>query len=514
MKSLRESFKTDEFIGIGLSILAIILLVIIVFLGLNNAISIDEGFTFHLMAMSFKNIILATAGDVHPPLYYIILKCVMSIFSPGNSFNIILGKLFSIIPLILLICFSLIKIRKDFGWLTSGIFTFAIVTMPRMMFYTIEARMYSLAVLFVTLSFYYCYMITKEDIKKNWIIFILSSLFAAYTHYYGMIAVSFIYLLLLYHIFSKNKKLIRKWIFSVIVSILAYIPWIYLFISSSKYFNNSQWIHPSINTLISIVPFILSPIKDGYEFKYLLNKSLTFSFEIFGVLLFIGLVSLFIFHTYKKKKGERGSFTLIEWGSIFVLFATTLFGILFSLSIKPMFEVRYLTPILGCLWLSFAVLLSKTYSKKKIFTPILLVLLLVGFSNGVIFIDFKHYYADSILEFENNLNQIDKNNTVIFLIYPWAQYFVEYYYNGNNLIIWNDTDPIISNGEDASKNGNVLLYDMGIGVGDLKKNNIIKKIGINKTLMADGFELENISSLIIPDYYRYYTNQVYIIKPQ
>ncbi|MDR2831100.1 MAG: glycosyltransferase family 39 protein [Methanobrevibacter sp.] len=508
MNTLAEKFKTEELVGIGLYVLAIILLIVMVSLGLNNALSADEGYTFHLISMSFKDVVLSTAGDVHPPLYYIILKFIMDLFSPENSFNIIDGKLFSLVPLILLICFSLTKIKKDFGWLISGIFTFCIVTMPRMMFYSIEARMYSLSILFVTLSFYYCYMITKKPNKKNWIIFTLFSIFATYTHYYAMIAIGFIYLLLLYYyMLSKNRRLIKTWILSAITTVLSYTPWIYLFISCSKYFATSQWIQPTIKDILPIIAFIFSPIKDIYEFKYLLNRSLATSFEIFGVLLFIATVLLFIFHVYKRKKGERSSFTLIEWGGIFVISSTILFAILFSLSIKPMFESRYITPMLGCLWLSFAVLLCKTYSKKKIFTPILIVLLLVGFSHAVTFIDFKHYYSESIIEFENNLNQIDKNDTVVFLIYPWTEYFIKYYYHGK-LIIWKNTNPTISDGEEASRNGNVLLYDMGIGVNPNKGNNI------NKTLVYDGYKLENISRLIIPDYYRYYTSNIYTIKHQ
>ncbi|GAA5818515.1 MAG: glycosyltransferase family 39 protein [Methanobrevibacter sp. CfCl-M3] len=513
MNILRDKFKTYELVGMGLSILAILLLIITVFLGLNSALSTDEGFTFHLMGMSFQNIVLATASDVHPPLYYIVLKCIMNIVSPENSFNIIVGKLFSLVPIILLIFFSLIKLRKDWGWLASGIFTFCIVTMPRMMFYGIEARMYSLSIFFVTLSFYYCYLITKQANGKNWIIFILFSLFAAYTHYYCLFAVGFLYILLLYNIISKSRNLIKRWLISVIVTVLCYVPWIYLLINYSKYFSTSQWIQPTIKDIILMIGFIFSPIKDVYEFKYLLKSIWTTLFEIFGILLLISFIVLIFTQISKKNKGKRGPLTFIELGGIFLIFSTSIFVIIFSILIKPMIEPRYLTPFLGCLWLSFAVLLSKTYSTKKIFTPILIILILTGFSSSVTLIDFKHYYGESISEFENNLNQIDKNDTVIFLIYPWAEYFVKYYYHGSNIIIWDYVNPTIIDGEEASKKGHIWLYDMGIGVSDIRKGKQIK-IGVNTTLVNDGFKLENVSLLIIPDYYRYYTSQVYEIKPR
>jgi uncharacterized membrane protein len=109
--------------------------------------------------------------------------------------------------------------------------------MPKMMFFGLQIRMYSWAMFFLTLSFYYCYKITKKSTKKNWIIFTIFSSLAIYTHYYGIIAVCILYSILLVHLILKNKVLIKNWILSTTFISLSYIPWIIIFLNKSFYIN-------------------------------------------------------------------------------------------------------------------------------------------------------------------------------------------------------------------------------------------------------------------------------------
>ncbi|MDR3223682.1 MAG: hypothetical protein LBT66_08150 [Methanobrevibacter sp.] len=112
---------------------------------------------------------------------------------------------------------------------------------------------------FVTLSFYYCYKITENPNKKNWIIFSIFSLMDAYTHYHVTIAIGFIYLILICVIILKNRSLVKNWILSIITTILLYMPWIMLFINKSKYFNDNGWFIPSFLNIIQTINFIFSP---------------------------------------------------------------------------------------------------------------------------------------------------------------------------------------------------------------------------------------------------------------
>ncbi|MDR3291886.1 MAG: hypothetical protein LBT10_07035, partial [Methanobrevibacter sp.] len=240
--NIGKSFKTEEILGIGLFTLSIVSLLIMLKVGLNQSIWEDEAYTLNLISKSFIDMVFTIAGhDVHPPLYYLILKSVFQFFSlflPLKTFNavftfnsnyllnVIVAKLTSTIPLFLLFIFSFTRLRKDFGWLISGIFAFCIITMPNIMNYGLEIRMYSWAMLFVTLSFYYSYKITIESSKTNWGMFIIFSLMGAYTHYYGTLAIAIINLILLLNIFLKNREKIKNWAISTTIITLGYIPWI------------------------------------------------------------------------------------------------------------------------------------------------------------------------------------------------------------------------------------------------------------------------------------------------
>ncbi|MDR2829571.1 MAG: glycosyltransferase family 39 protein [Methanobrevibacter sp.] len=267
-KSQNNNIDWKRIIGISLFGSALILFFIMLIFGLNPCLWVDEIFTLNIITYSFKNMLIATAYDVHPPLYYIFVKMVFSLLSifssPFNisySFNVYIAKLISVVPLICLIYFGFTKVKKEFGWLTCGIFTFCIVTMPKMMLYSVEVRMYSWAILFLTLSLYYAYIITKNpNNNKNWIIFTLVSLMAAYTHYYATIGTMMIYFLLISYTIMKKRVHVKKLMLSIMFSIFLYLPWIYMFINYSSYANgNGWWIKPGFQSVIEILFVLFSP---------------------------------------------------------------------------------------------------------------------------------------------------------------------------------------------------------------------------------------------------------------
>ncbi|MDR3222462.1 MAG: glycosyltransferase family 39 protein [Methanobrevibacter sp.] len=431
---LKEKFRFDEVIGFCLFGLSIILLIIMLLLGLNQAIWWDDAYSIISISESFKNMIINTAVDVHPPLYYIILKYICQFFNMFNSseeFTILVGKLTSAIPMFLLLCFSFVCLKKNLGWLVCGIFALCIVTMPNMMHFAVEIRMYSWVMFFLTISFYYSYNIIKDNNKKNWIIFTIFSLLSSYTHYYGLIATGFIYLFLLAHILFKNRSLLKKWIISLIVSVLAYVPWVYIFITNSEYFTSDQWAIPSFDYLIEVIKFIFStPIHyieaDNYQFD---QTGLGL-----GILLFILFISLYILHTYRSYKEDEHSKhehskQFLVYGGVLILIATICFAYLFTVSIKPMIYVKYVFPMLGCLWLSFSVLLSNFYSKNKIIFTIGLTILLLNASISCInFATFESGEKNAYYDFKNVANQINDNDSIIYLGGSGSAFFRPIYF--------------------------------------------------------------------------------------
>lgn len=108
----------------------------------------DEAYSIRLAKMSAGEMIQTTAGDVHPPLYYLLLIGAHRL-SGGQSWAYHMA---SILPYGILMVFIMTVIWKRFGK-TTALFmvTFASI-MNTAVTYNVEVRMYSLAALLMLLS--------------------------------------------------------------------------------------------------------------------------------------------------------------------------------------------------------------------------------------------------------------------------------------------------------------------------------------------------------------------------
>ena len=119
----------------------------------------DEVFSVNFIQHSYKEIAALTGKDVHPPLYYWYLKLfhdIGKVLVPAAS-SIVLCKLASMLPFVGIFVYTLTVIRKNFGLHVAGLFWFLVMTMPQISNYTVEIRMYSLALFFITAAFVHSY---------------------------------------------------------------------------------------------------------------------------------------------------------------------------------------------------------------------------------------------------------------------------------------------------------------------------------------------------------------------
>ena len=99
----------------------------------------DESYTMGLVRHDFAQIVEIGSQDVHPILYYLMLKVFMVIL--GDS--ILVARLFSMIPAILTGILGYTHIRKDLGNKVGLLFSFLILALPVMPSYGAEIRMYT-----------------------------------------------------------------------------------------------------------------------------------------------------------------------------------------------------------------------------------------------------------------------------------------------------------------------------------------------------------------------------------
>jgi uncharacterized membrane protein len=200
----------------------------VVFIGgiFQSSIWFDEAYTIGLVNHSFYDMLRISCYDVHPALYYILLKLFTCIF--GTSIPVM--RLFSALGAIAFASLGFTHVRKDLGKETGFWFTFVSITFSSILVYALQIRMYTWAAYFVGLSAIYAYRRAKgEDTKRNRVFFVLFSVCAAYTHYFALFTIAAINIMLLVKDIREKKNL-KTWFILGAIQIGAYIPGVLVFL--------------------------------------------------------------------------------------------------------------------------------------------------------------------------------------------------------------------------------------------------------------------------------------------
>lgn len=399
----------------------------------------DELFSVSFAKRSFSEMISLTARDVHPPLYYIILKILTDGLSAlgvvGDAPGMIpfegAAKLVSLLPFVLLVICSLTVIRKRYGFFASGLFAFAMVTMPQLPEYTTEIRMYSWAMLFVTGAFLsgisllesFVFGSDKWDVKDFLSLTLFSSA-AAYTHYYAAFSVGVIYLMLFIRMTAASVSVMKKGgdrpglkAFALLIisgnfAAISYIPWIGALFSQVSAVKANYWIQPvGIRSLGSSVKYAFK----GYFTNNVLGTALC---VILFILAAIMVVRAFIRGFFEKDlSSEESIYAFLVMPLIIAA------GLIASWLLRPVFVNRYMIPALGCFWLSLSTMLGKELSlfteKKSRKTAaaaalcMCAVMLITGIRDFTVFIGNEEYRKVNMESTKALLDGIDKDTVVI-----------------------------------------------------------------------------------------------------
>ena len=317
-----------------------------------KGIWVDEAFTLGLIKHPYNEVISLTAADVHPPLYYILLKIwvdAWNLFLPAGT-TITVAKIFSMLPGIILAVLSITKIRKIFGDYVAATWILATLSMSYLISNGVEIRMYSWALLFVSLSLIEMYEILHNNNTHHWIIFVLSSLSAAYTHYYACIAVSILYIGMFLWFLIKKHSGIKNWIIASLLTVMGYLPWLFVFLKQAKTVSGNYWINEiGTRTIVSYT-------------SYLFDNN-----------IILVLIILLIIHVLMNKKILQTEHYTGILGILIPLWIIFI-GVIASVLIRPVFVIRYVIPGISCMWLGTIILVKLLHNTTL---QKLLVLLLV-----------------------------------------------------------------------------------------------------------------------------------------
>lgn len=405
-----------------LNIIIIVLGTIFISLGaFHTNIWFDESYSVAISNHSFSEIWNIGGNDVHPVFYYMMLKIVSLIF--GN--NILVFRLFSIVPIVILSILGITHIRKDYGERTGIIFSFLTLFLPIIAAYSSEIRMYTWVMLFVTITAIYANRIYKNELSiKNWVIFALFSLLSAYTHYYGLMFAGIINVILFIYLLKNRKgknKDLKIFIIQAVVECLLYVPWLYYFIKQLTSVRGGYWIKLEY-------PDILYNVL-GIQYMGSLSN-------IFGFCFAICLYTYLGFVIYRCKK-ERISVKNAR--NSLILYVLIVF-IAFLISLKsPILYPRYLMTITGLLIFFIADIMAKEKSKYITIEICIIIFVTSLISNiNIINTNYDNTNMKQIEYLEENIKDDDIivysniGNGSVFAVYFKDN--KQYFYNGNH---WN-----------------------------------------------------------------------------
>lgn len=325
----------------------------------------DEAFSLILIDYPWGEMIQRAVPDVHPPLYYLMLKGFadgLHAFFP-NVPGVCLCKLFSVLPFVLMAAAAATVVRRQWGNYVAGLSALALTGAPNLLPLGVEIRMYGWGLFFVTAAYVTAHQVMLRGSLRAWALFALFGLAAAYTHYYACIAVAPAYLFLLYAAAKAGRRQVLLWLAAAISAVLGYLPWLFVFLAQAGSVNEEYWIAPPA-------------IKDYRDY---------IAFAIQGALNG-GFAVLVLLHLLKSlyRRQETRPYTAYMLTGILCSAATLIIGLAATYLIRPVFITRYMLPGQACLWLA---LILGTAAVGKAHLKLTATLLLAGtcFCNWVTF---------------------------------------------------------------------------------------------------------------------------------
>lgn len=405
-------------------------------------------------------------GDFHPAGWFVIL------WGWGNIFgwSEISVRMPSIIFGILTVFFTYLIGKELFSKKIGLISALMLCIAPLHIYYSQEARMYSLSAFAVTFSFYSLTLFLNKR-KFGWFAFFVSIILVFYSDYvaYFIFPVQFIYLIIYY------KSHLQQYLFAFCAALVFYIPW--MLILPQQFFSGQQTaaIIPGWREIVggsSLRDLILLGIKVLVGRVSINNNILYFIFVLLLATPFL------ICLTKIREVINKNSILILLW---FVF--TPVIVWIFSFFI-PIFSYFRLIYILPAFYIFIALLLNKFSSKMSI-SMIILVIISEIISSGL-YLFVNDYQRENWKEASLVAN--GQNNTVVVfedneVIAPFIYYNERSRNSFPGLINKpaKSTDDVIDFQLESGNPSKIYLFDYLVGVNDPQKF-------IEKKLINSGYK--------------------------
>ena len=368
-----------------------------------NSLWLDEASTNTFAVMSIPDIWKATAGgEFNPPLFYWIEHLMIMM---GNNEVVlrfvpaILGVL--TIPLIYFAGKEFMD--RNVGIIAAAAFAFS----PFLIFYSQEARAYSMMLFFVAFALVFYFKALKTNELKNWALFGIFSALAFWSHFYSFVIIAS---LIVYALFlqigniKKNMQNLKMIAVSIVLFVVLCFPLILLAI---QLFASRTSSAPAFG--IQGLEIISETFRELSGFSDI-------SMFLFLILFIIGIIQAFLID---KNKG------------IFLVTLTVLtFVISFILSYKMPMVPRYLIFFNTVFFIGIAISYKLFYSlinNRGIVYGFIAILLIISAPMLVNY--YSGYSKEDWRSFSGQIQQMTKPGDIVVVVPGYVYQPFDYYYS-------------------------------------------------------------------------------------
>lgn len=215
----------------------------------NTAVALwhDEAFSALYIRYPLKEMMYRIGLDVHPPLYYWILKLWAMIFGSGLLSLRSLSILFGLLTVYAGYLFVKEAFKNERLAILAGLL---LAINPFQIQYSLEARMYTLGTFLILLSSYLLVRALNSNKTSVWLAYAACTAACFYTHYFLFFSVAAQGLYFLYYLWQQKKfslnykkdSLTLNGLGSYLLSLIIFAPWVPTLLVQVKRVENAFWI--------------------------------------------------------------------------------------------------------------------------------------------------------------------------------------------------------------------------------------------------------------------------------
>ncbi len=394
----------------------------------------DEAFSAYLMRFDYAGIAYYTGLDVHPPLYYWVLKSWVSLWGTSELAFRSLSLVFALVALVGVF----FLVRHIFRSSTAALAaSFAVAVSPMVIRFSDEARMYTMVSAIVIWATYLLLRLRDSHSKLGWLGYGLLISAGMWTHYFT----AFVWLAhWVWRAIEVRKGTLKRfwtleWLLAYAFAVLLFLPWLPTAVKQTITVQGGFW----IPALSAYTPIDYTSNALLYREYGAVNNWWTIAYAA-GITAVVYV--LWTMRNYVAKQARSGYRLLLS-----IAFVTPLLLVLLSLPpLHSTFIDRYLLPslVISAALVGVGLVLIRSHISKRLWTGLvatLLVVVALGVYNVYYYGNFNKNSSTSIRTGDviSEIAKVGGDGQPIIAASPWLYYEAAFYSSDEHPVYFLDS---------------------------------------------------------------------------